>query len=103
MSRALAEEPDLRYIYMANLSVPACVDAVRQAGREGRVHILAHDTSEEIREYLRTGRVDFTIGQDLSFQPWKALSLLFDLTLNHKAPEQDSFTPPSPILSAENC
>ena len=103
VERALFEEPALRYIYMANLSVSACVEAVRQAGREGQVHILAHDTNKEIPEYLKTSRVDFTIGQDFSFQTWKALSVLFDLKLNHQEPEREAFTPPSPIVSAENC
>lgn len=103
VSQALAEEPDLRYIYMANLSVSACVEAVRRAGETGRVRVLAHDSSPEIREFLKTGQVDFTIDQDLTFQTWKSLTVLFDLIWNRKRPETEFFTPASPILNAENC
>jgi hypothetical protein len=45
--------------------------------------------------------VDFTIGQDLSYQSDQALSLLFRLLVEHKSPERDAYCPPSPILNAE--
>lgn len=101
VSRALEEEPDLRLIYMANLSVPACVVAIRQAGKEGQIRVLAHDSGPEIRAFLKTGQVDFTIDQNLTYQSHKALSVLFQFVLEHKLPEQDCFYPDSPILNAE--
>ena len=103
MTAALAEEPDLKYIYMANRSVPACMEALRGAGRMGQVRVLAHDNSPEIRALLREGVLDFTIGQNLSYQTRKALSVLFDAVLEQKRPQRDSYYPDSPILTAENC
>lgn len=101
VGRALEEEPALSYIYMANRSVSACVEAVRRAGRTGRVRILAHDGSPELRALLRRGLVDFTIDQNLSYQSYQALSVLFDAVVERKLPQQDRFHPASHILNAE--
>ena len=101
VSRVLKEEPELRCVYMANLSVPACVTAIRQAGREGQIRVLSHDSGPEIRAFLKTGQVDFSIDQNLTYQSQQALSVLFRAVLEHKLPEQDYFYPDSPILNAE--
>ena len=101
VSQALEDEPELRLVCMANLSVPACVVAIRRAGREGRVRVLAHDGGPEIRAFLQTGQVDFSIDQNLTYQSYQALSVLFQAVLERKLPERDCFYPNSPILNAE--
>jgi len=88
VTAALAEEPDLKYIYMANRSVPACMEALRGAGRMGQVRVLAHDNSPETRTFLREGLLDFIIDQNLTYQSRKALSLLFDAVVEHRTPER---------------
>jgi len=98
---ALQEDPFLSYIYMANRSVPACVKAIEDAGRAGRVRILSHDCSPEISRFLQEGKVDFTIDQDFSYQTHQSLTLLLRCLSEHKLPEQDAYCPPSPILTAE--
>ena len=99
--KALEENPELPYIYMANSSVPACVKAIEDCGASGRVRVLSHDCNPEICQFLREGKVDFTIDQDLAYQSYQALSLLFGVLSEHKLPEQERFCPPSPILNAE--
>lgn len=101
VSAALAEEPALGYIYMANLSVSACAEALRRSGQTGRVRVLAHDSNPEIRRFLREGTVDFTIDQNLAYQSRQALNVLFSAVLERKLPERDAFYPESPILNAE--
>ena len=103
VTAALEEEPELAYIYMANASVPACVEAIRACGREGRVRVLTHDNSPENRALLRAGTVDFVIGQNLAYQSYKALAVLFDAAAEHRVPERDCFYPETPIFNAENC
>ncbi|WP_298028908.1 substrate-binding domain-containing protein [uncultured Dysosmobacter sp.] len=98
---ALAEDPDLAYIYMANFSVTACVEAIRRQGRTGRVRVLSHDNGPDIQRFLKEGLVDFTIGQDLAYQSYQALSVLFRALTEHKLPERDCFYSDSPILNAE--
>ena len=56
---------------------------------------------KELDLALREGKVDFTIDQDLAYQSYQALTLLFRFLAEHKVPEQERFCPPSPILSAE--
>ena len=101
VTAALEAEPDLRYVYMANLSVPACVEAIRRCGRTGRVHVLSHDSGPEIRQFLKEGLVDFTIDQNLVYQSYQSLDLLFRAVAEHKLPEKDCYYPASPILNAE--
>ena len=45
--------------------------------------------------------MDFTIGQDLAYQSYQALHLLYRAVAEHKAPEKDCYYPASPILNAE--
>ena len=101
VTAALEAEPDLRYVYMANLSVPACVEAIRRCGRTGRVHVLSHDSGPEIRQFLKEGLVDFTIDQNLVYQSYQSLDLLFRAVAERKQPEREFFYPASPILNAE--
>ena len=95
------QDPALTYIYMANRSVPACVRALEDRGAAGRIRVLAHDSNPLVGKFLREGKVDFTIDQDLAYQSYQALTLLFRFLAEHKTPEQERFCPPSPILSAE--
>ena len=103
VTAALAEEPDLKYIYMANRSVPACMEALDRSGRAGQIRVLAHDNSPETRSFLREGRLDFIIDQNLTYQSRKALELLFDAVVEHRVPKRDCFYPESPILTEETC
>ena len=98
---ALAAEPDLRYIYLATQSVPGCVEALRRAGRTGQVRVLAHDNSPEIRRFLKEGLVDFSIDQNLPYQSYQALSILFGTVMERREPERDCYYPSSAILNAE--
>lgn len=101
VSAALEEDTTLGYIYMANISVPACVEAIRRQGRTGKVRVLSHDSGPEIRRFLKEGLVDFTIDQNLVYQSYQSLTLLFRMIAEHKPPEKDCFYPASPILNAE--
>lgn len=99
--QALQDFPQLTYIYMANHSVPACVDAIQDCGRKGKVRVLSHDLDVEIRGYLRSGDVDFTIDQDLRYQTYQALNVLYRLIAEYKKPEKEFFYSRSAILNAE--
>lgn len=100
VSAALDAQPELRLVYMANPSVPACAEVLRARGLTDKVHVLSHDCGPEIRELLQKGQLDFTIGQDLAYQPYQALKLLFDALMGH-LPEKDCYDTATPILNAE--
>ena len=97
---ALDAHPDLKLVYMANPSVPACAEVIRERGLTGSVHVLTHDCGPEIQTLLREGQVDFTIGQDLAYQPYQALKLLFGALLGQQ-PDRDCYDTACPILNAE--
>ena len=99
VENALEAYPDLKVVYMANPSETACAEVLRSRGLTGKVHVISHDNAPEIRELLREGRVDFTIGQDLAYQPYQSLKLLFE-ALTGRLPQQDCYTA-TPILNAE--
>ena len=103
VTAALAEEPALKYIYMANRSVPACMEALSRAGLTGKIRVLAHDNAPETATFLRQGLLDFVIDQDLAYQSRKALELLFDAVVEHRPPARDRYFAMTPILTAENC
>lgn len=85
VSESLERRPELRGVYMANLSVSGCCAAIRRAGRTGGVHVVCHDINKTVRELLRAGDVDFTIPQDFRRQGYAPLLLLRDL-LRKKRP-----------------
>lgn len=76
MRETLEEQPELRGVYMANLSVSGCCAALAQAEKTGQVHVVCHDVNAGIRQLIRSGAVDFTIPQDLESQGYAPLLLL---------------------------
>lgn len=83
------------------VSVPACAEVLRSRGLAEKVHILSHDCGPEIQELLKSGEVDFTIGQDLAYQPYQALSVLFEALMGQR-PDRDTYVTACPILNSES-
>jgi len=102
VSEVLSGQPDLRGVYMANLSVAGCCAAIERAGEKGRVHVVCHDINEGIRQLIRSGAVDFTIPQDLERQGYTPLLLLRDHLRKKKLLEPGRFHGRIDILCAEN-
>ena len=102
VSRVLAEDPDLAGIYMANLNVSGCAEAVRAAGRTGQVRVICHDINEGIRQLLLSGGVDYTIPQDFVQQGYAPLLFLKDLLRKGKTADPARFAGKIGILCREN-
>ncbi|NCB94093.1 MAG: LacI family transcriptional regulator [Clostridia bacterium] len=102
VTEALQQHSDFSAIYLANESVPGCVDAVHDAGKEQTLRIIAHDVTPAIREYLQDGRLDFTISQDLYRQGHDPLILLRDFLQRDKEPNPDQTATEISIICAVN-
>ena len=102
VGEALEEFPELRGVYMANLSVSGCCAAIQRAGKTGWVHVVCHDINESVRQLIRSGAVDFTIPQDLERQGYAPLLLLRDHLRKKKPLEPGQFQGRIDILCAEN-
>lgn len=98
----LQKYDDIQGIYMANHSVTGCAEALMEEGKQGHVHVIAHDLTEGAKRLLRSGTVDFVVGQDLQMQGYKPLMLLNNvLKKGHEVMQTDESIPPS-IICAQN-
>lgn len=102
VSQALEQHPALRGIYMANLSVSGCAEALRLAGKKGQVRLICHDINESTRQLLLDGSVAFTIPQDMVQQGYAPLILLRDFLWRGKPLDEQRFSNRILLLCAEN-
>lgn len=98
---AIERVPDIRGIYMANHSVTGCVEAVRDMGLSGKVHIVSHDLTDSTRRLLKSGEIDFTIAQNIYQQSYQALMTLREYVQRHTLPRTEQHAPIE-IVCAEN-
>lgn len=98
---AIERVPDIRGIYMANHSVTGCVEAVRDMGLSGKVHIVSHDLTDSTRRLLKSGEIDFTIAQNINQQSYQALMTLREYVQRHIMPHAEQHAPIE-IVCAEN-
>ena len=102
VTAALTSENPPAAIYMANRSVTGCVDALKSAGMDGRVRVIAHDMSPRRKQMLLEGSLDLTITQDLFRQGSQPLLLLADLLQKGKQPESGIKSTGISIICAQN-
>lgn len=102
VSEAIERYPDLRGVYMANLSIAGCAEAVRVAGKKGQIHIVCHDINDGIRRLLKEGLVDFTIPQDFAQQGYAPLMILTNYLRKSQTPDLFQSGGKIQILCAEN-
>lgn len=93
---------DLKGIYMANHSVTGCVQAVREAGRSGTLHIISHDLTDSTRKLLEMGELDFAISQDIFRQIYRSLEILQQCVQKDIIPSDDIVYPSINIYCSEN-
>ena len=75
--KAILEQlPDIKGIYMANHSVTGCVEAIRQTGKTGQIHVISHDLTDATRRLLKNEEIDFTIAQNIYQQGYRSLTVL---------------------------
>ena len=87
----LANRPRIKGIYMANHSVVGCVEAVRELGLTGKVHIVSHDLTDATRRLLAAGEIDFVIEQNIYQQSYQALLKLREYVQKGLAPEGEQY------------
>ena len=101
VSEAIRLHPDLRGIYMANLSVTACAEVVRAYGMTDKIHVICHDINDGIKHLMKTGRIDYTIPQDFVRQGREPLLWLTSYLRKKKLPDSGVFAGLQ-ILCCEN-
>ncbi len=99
---AIAQHPELRGIYMANLNIAACVEAIRAAGKTGEIRVICHDINESVRQMLLDGSLDFTIPQDMVRQGYAPLMMLREYLYKGSLQNSGGLGERIDILCAEN-
>lgn len=98
----IQENPEIAGIYMANESIPGCVEGLRSLEKCGIVRVVGHDVSETTAKFLREGAVDFALEQDLYLQGYMPLTILGDLLMAGKKPEREIAYTRIHVACAEN-
>ena len=102
VSDALTRLPNLRAIYMANESVPACAEAIKRSGRREKIMVVGNDLSAATRKLLRDGTVDFIIEQNMYWQGYQPVLLLKNQILSPQPPKSPFLFTDISVINAEN-
>ncbi|MCC8107996.1 MAG: substrate-binding domain-containing protein [Planctomycetes bacterium] len=98
----LRKHADIAGLYMANQSTAAAIAAVEDAGLTGRVRIVCHDLPSSTRQSLRMGLLDFAVDQNIYNQGFKPVTLLSDVLMAGKYPEEERQYAPITIACSES-
>ncbi len=93
---------ELRGIYITGGGVGGLSKALQAAGAAHHVRVVSHDFVPETLDLLRTGVIDFTIGQDPFNQGYLPARILFDYLATHKLPESEFVRTRIDIRTGEN-
>jgi LacI family transcriptional regulator len=83
----LNSRDDIDGIYITCGNVSEVCRAVRLLNKEQAIKIISFDTYPEIVELVKSGIINFTIGQNLHAQGYRSLKVLFDRVFNNKEPD----------------
>lgn len=97
---ALESDSKLRGIYMANHSVTGCAEAIRDTGRQGQIHVISHDLTNETKRLLRSGEIDLAISQNIHRQSFRSLIILQEYIQKRISPRLEEST--IEIICSEN-
>ncbi|MEG1605343.1 MAG: substrate-binding domain-containing protein, partial [Clostridia bacterium] len=77
-------------IYVAGGGQQAAARALAQSGRAGQVKMVCHDMLPETVKYVKSGVVDFTIGQEAFVQGYMPVEILYEYHMFGRRPRLDT-------------
>lgn len=98
----LGGEKDLVGIYVAGSGPQAAGRALAESGRAGEVHMVCHDLLPQTIEHVRSGIVDFTIGQDAFEQGYMPIELFKDYYMLGRRPAMNRLFTRIDVRTREN-
>jgi len=84
--RKLADNPGINGLYFSGYGSNGGCIAIRGLGKRGKIHVICHDTTEDIVRNIKEGLIDFTIDQDVKRQASQPVAVLIDYLLTGKKP-----------------
>lgn len=97
----LAEQPDLRGIYITCGGVAQVGRALIESGRSKDIRVLCYEDYPEIVELMRQGVVDWTLGGEKDEQGALPVKLIMDQLVFGRKPAQEQFFTETRILVKE--
>ncbi len=91
LDRAFEANPDLTGVYLTSAGKRGVYQSIKNHGLTGKTHVVIHDTTEENLSHIRSGEVDFVIGQDAFTQATQPIQILHNYLQNHKAPKKKEY------------
>lgn len=102
VNEVLKKDPNIKGIYMANHSTIGCVEAVRESGLQGKIHIICHDLTNETKHLLKSGNIDFALAQNIYKQGYRPLIILKEFLQKNIKPDMSLEKTPIEIICSEN-
>ena len=93
---------NIKGIYITCGSVSEVGKAVRLMNKDKEIKIISFDLYPEIVELVKEGVINFTIGQDLFAQGFKAVKVFFEYLFFDKSPETEHIKTSIDIRLKEN-
>ncbi len=81
--------PSLGGIYVAAAGAVGVCNAVKKAGGQDEIKIISNDLTDENIEQLKTGVIQFLIGQDAHAQGHEPVMRMFSLLVDNERPEKE--------------
>lgn len=87
--RLLQREPDLRGIYITCGGVAEVGEAVKAAGKAGKIKVIGFESYPQTLEMIRQDCVTCTVDTDIEQQGVLGVRILMDYLVNHKKPKTE--------------
>jgi len=89
VSRAIRKDEDLVGIYVAGGGQQAAAQALYDSPRSGRIKMICHDLLPKTVEFVKTGVVDFTLGQESFLQGYMPVEILYEYHMFGRTPRTE--------------
>ena len=96
----LEENPDIKGMYINSFNSPGVIEAVRDAGLDGKICIIASDISAELKDCLAKGVVMATIFQNQYRQGQLGLRYLYRAITENAEPEEMIIIKPEAVFNS---
>jgi LacI family transcriptional regulator len=102
IAQIIANNNQVRAIYMATESVQACAEAIKRARKPFKIKVVCHDVPESTAVLLKQNYVDFAIEQNMFTQGYKPIILLRDILFMKLKQDNELEYTPINIVNAES-
>lgn len=89
VSSLLQEHSDIACIYVAGGGQVGAADALADSGRSAEIMMICYDLLPKTMQHLKSGVVDYTIGQQPELQGYLPISILYDYLALGRPPKQE--------------